>query len=99
MSHEYRNDIDKRNTDKINALVNALPEFVEDFHTHLKARKRSTNTMLSYFYELNVFFNYVAALKHKDNPTEVTLEDLDSLRLTNVEAYISNSEDGIDLFE
>lgn len=97
MSHEYRNDIDKRNTEKINILVNSMPEFVEDFHTHLKARKRSTNTMLSYFYELNVFFNYVATLTHKESSRDVTLADLDKLRLTNIESYMSNSEDGIDL--
>ena len=97
MSHEYRNDIDKKNTEKINTILNSLPEFVEDFYTHLKARKRSTNTMLSYFYELNVFFIYVATLRHRDKPSEVSLADLDSLRLINIESYISNSEDGIDL--
>ena len=97
MSHEYRNAVDIRNTEKINSILNALPEYVEDFYIHLKARKRSTNTMLSYFYELNVFFIYVATLKHKEKPSDVTLEDLDSLRLTNIESYISNSEDGIDL--
>ncbi len=97
MSHEFRNDVDKRNTEKINTILNSLPIFVEDFYTHLKARKRSTNTMLSYFYELNVFFIYVATLKHKDKPSDVTLADLDSLKLTNIESYISNSENGIDL--
>ena len=35
MSHEYRNSLDKKNNAKINAMLDELPVFVEDFYNHL----------------------------------------------------------------
>ena len=46
MSHEYRDQLDIKNNEKINELLNEMPEFVEYFYDHMVAKGRSTNTIL-----------------------------------------------------
>ena len=66
MSNEYRNEQDIKNNTKINELLNDMPEFLEDFHTHLDSRNRSTNTILGYMYEINVFLRFMAVALKKE---------------------------------
>ena len=99
MSNEYRNEQDKKNNKKIKELVDNMPEFMEDFHTHLTSRNRSTNTILGYMYEINVFLRFVATIVKKEKITDIEVTDLDKVRMTHIENYMAKSEDGIDLSE
>ena len=99
MSNEYRNEQNIRNNTKINELLNNMPEFLEDFHTHLDSRNRSTNTILGYMYEINVFLRFMAVVLKKENVKDIQVTDLDKIRMTQIEKYIAESEDGIKLSE
>ena len=97
MSHEYRNQLDIKNNEKINELLNEMPEFVEYFYDHLVARGRSTNTIRGYMYEINVFLRFVQVIVKKDSIKHLEVSDLEKLRQNNIESYIAKSENGMDL--
>ncbi len=98
MSHEYRNKIDIRNNEIIDELLNDMPKFMEDFHTYLLVCKRSTNTIKSYLYEINVYLRFVAtSVCHKEKISDLDVTDLEKVRQTQIEKYISKSEDGSEL--
>ena len=97
MSHEYRNQKDIKNNEKINNLLDEMPDFIEDFYNHLVARDRSTNTILGYMYEINVFLRFVKTVVKKESILDIEVTDLDKVSVTKVESYIAKSEDGIDL--
>ena len=65
MSREYRNEIDEKNYGKINELVNGMPEFIEDYYDYLVSKGRTTNTIKSYMYEVNVFLRFVATVEKR----------------------------------
>ncbi len=77
MSNEYRNTLDEKNTDKINELLNGMPEFIEDYYDSLVAKGRSTNTIKSYLYEVGVFLKFVATIVKKKNINDIYVTDLD----------------------
>ena len=97
MSREYRNEVNIKNNAKINTLLDDMPEFVENFYNHLVAESRSTNTILGYMYEINVFLRFVAAREKKKSITEIEVTDLDNIKLNHIEIYMAKSEDGIEL--
>ena len=98
MSHEYRDKIDIRSNEIIYELLNGMPEFMEDFHSNLLARKRSTNTIKSYLYEINVYLRFVAStVVHKEKITDLEVSDLEKVRQTQLERYVAKSEDGSEL--
>ncbi|MCR5099617.1 MAG: tyrosine-type recombinase/integrase [Lachnospiraceae bacterium] len=97
MSREYRNQTDKKNNEKINEMLLDMPLFVEDFYGHMVAQSRSTNTILSYMYEINVFLRFMVTTLKKESVNDLVVEDLDSIKLKNIEAYMARSEDGIEL--
>lgn len=96
MSNEYRNLRDKKNNDKINELLNTMPEFMEDYYVHLAARNRSTETIKSYLYEANVFLRYVSDLCKKEF-CDLEVADLEKVRMAQIDRYTSLSSDGIAL--
>jgi len=97
MSHEYRNQLDIKNNEKINKLLNEMPEFIEYFYDHMVANGRSTNTILGYMYEINVFLRFVQVIVKKDSVKHLEVSDLEKLRQNNIDKYISKSENGKDL--
>ena len=97
MSHEYRNKLDIRNNEKINRLLDEMPEFIEYFYNSMVSKSRSTNTILGYMYELTVFLRYVQTITKKDSIKEIEVTDLEKLKQHNIEAYMAKSEDGKDL--
>ena len=94
MSHEYRNEVDKRNNDIINELLINMPDFIEEYYDHLVAKGRSTNTIKSYLYEVNVFLRYVATVTKKESVKQIQVTDLDKIKLPQIERYIAVSESG-----
>ena len=97
MSHEYRDQLDIKNNEKINELLNEMPEFVEYFYDHMVAKGRSTNTILGYMYEINVFLRFVQVIAKKESVKQLAVSDLEKLRQNNIESYIAKSENGKNL--
>ncbi len=81
MSHEYRDQLDIKNNEKINELLNDMPEFVEYFYDHMVAKGRSTNTILGYMYEINVFLRFVQVIAKKDSVKHLEVSDLEKFHL------------------
>ena len=94
MSQEYRNELDKKNNAVINELLNGMPDFIDDYYDHLVARGRSTTTIKSYLYEVNVFLRFMATVTKKDSVRDIIVTDLDLIRLPQIEKYIALSESG-----
>lgn len=97
MSHEYRNQLDIKNNEKINELLIDMPIFIEDFHTHLVSKNCSTNTILGYFYEINMFLRFMKTILRKKSIMEIEATDLDKINTITVEKYLAKSENGLDL--
>jgi site-specific recombinase XerD len=97
MSHEYRNQVDIKNQVIIDELLNGMPDFVEDYYASMLAKERSTNTIKSYLYEINVFLRFVAAISHRDNVLDIIVSDLELVQKKDLEKYVARSEDGSSL--
>ena len=97
MSREYRNEQDEKNNVKINELINGMPEFIEPYYDSLVAKGRSTNTIKSYLYEVNVFLRFVATVVKKEKITDIEVTDLDLVDLFKLQKYIAKSEKGAPL--
>lgn len=97
MSNEYRNSIDEKNNDKINELLNGMPEFIQDYYDSLVAKGRSTNTIKSYLYEVGVFLKFVGTIVKKKNINDIYVTDLDKINRKQIEKYVAKSESGAPL--
>ena len=97
MSQEYRNELDKRNNAVIDNLLNDMPDFIEDHYDHLVARGRSTNTIKSYLYEVNVFLRFMTTVTKKESVKQLLVTDLDRIKLQQIEKYVAKSEEGAPL--
>ncbi len=97
MSREYRNEIDEKNYTKINELVNGMPEFIEDYYDYLVSKGRTTNTIKSYIYEVNVFLRFVATVVKKESITDLVVTDLDKVKLEKINTFVARSEAGVTL--
>lgn len=97
MSHEYRNNLDIKNNDIIDELLNNMPEFMEDYYANMVAENRSTNTIKSYLYEINVYLRFVATITKKDKITDLIVTDLEIVQQPQIARYIATTEDGTSL--
>ena len=97
MSHEYRDSLDIRNNEKISKMLDEMPEFVEYFYDSLVAKGRSTNTILGYIYEINVFLRFVQVVVKKPSVKSIEVSDLEKISMHNINSYIAKSEDGKNL--
>ena len=59
MSKEYWNDRETKTIDKINELLNELPDFVSRYETFI-SDTTSVLTRRNYIFDLTIFFDYVA---------------------------------------
>ena len=75
------------NQKKIGAITSNLPEFVYDFFIGIE-NNSSSLTRRNYAMDLNIFFDFLQEILHK-NKTEITLSDLDNLKSTQIEQYLS----------
>ena len=86
----YHEQIDRENILKLRSLTRDLPPFCGDFFRGIEHRT-SSRTRIAYAYDLHVFFDFL----HKENPalakleiTDITLEHLDQLSVTDFEEYM-----------
>ncbi len=87
----YKEQVDRRNIEKIRELQKQLPAFTAEFFRALEIRK-STNTRKNYAYDLGTFFYFL----QQSNPyfaqkdiRKIPLTDLDMIRASDIEEYLS----------
>ncbi len=90
MSESYYKTIDHERTLRLRELFNELPPFARDFFRSVETTT-SALTRLNYAYDLRLFFNYLSTECSKiggKTPTEITIDDLKQLDLTDFEVYV-----------
>ncbi|WP_143322943.1 tyrosine-type recombinase/integrase [Clostridium sp. HBUAS56010] len=99
-SQSYRKQQDKKNDQKVKEIIADLPEFCLDFFIGIEPRT-SSNTRLSYAYDVVRFFSFLGSVLSVE-VKDVTLQQLESLKVQDFENYMSylktkwaNSERGI----
>lgn len=78
-----------KNLDHIDALLEELPYFCEDFLRGIEMRT-STLTRLNYCYDLRIFFDFLVNKKFRQkNIKDLTLEDIEQTTDTDLEIFLS----------
>ena len=85
LSYFEKRDIS--NQKKIGSITANLPDFVYDFFIGIE-NNSSSLTRRNYAMDLNIFFDFLQEILHK-NKSEITLQDLDKLKSTQIEQYLS----------
>ncbi|MDR2047214.1 MAG: tyrosine-type recombinase/integrase [Clostridiales bacterium] len=80
---EKQNDGIKR----LNPLIKELPPFAKEFFVGI-AERTSVLTRLNYAYDLRIFFDFLGREILFKNARAVTLDDLNALTVTDIEAYV-----------
>lgn len=87
---DYFSERDEMNYNKLNAVIDELPEFCEQFFLGIK-QNTSLLTRLNYAYDLRVFFRFLCGnIKIFQDKTPQTLQiaDLDALTTFHLEKYL-----------
>ncbi|MEY8337281.1 tyrosine-type recombinase/integrase [Lachnospiraceae bacterium 62-35] len=86
----YHEQEDIKNIQKLRSMIKALPLFCSDFFRGIEQRT-SSRTRIAYAYDLGVFFDFLKL----ENPylskletSEITLEHLDKLSVSDLEEYM-----------
>ena len=89
-SGDYYTERNLRNVDRIRELMEELPYFCEDFFRGVEQRT-STLTRFNYCYDLRIFFDFLLKkkLRHRKDPHDITLEDLETVTDTDIEIFLS----------
>ena len=88
-SQSYYQERNLKNLDRIDALLEELPPFCEDFLRGVEQRT-STLTRLNYCYDLRIFFDFLVKKKFRGKDVlSITLEDLERVTDTDIEIYLS----------
>lgn len=87
----YFKERDKTIAKRLRAVRDQLPEFCEEFFVGIEPQT-SALTRLNYAYDLRIFFDYllknVRAFKGYEDVYDFTVDDLNKITLTNLEAYM-----------
>ncbi|HIT78042.1 MAG TPA: tyrosine-type recombinase/integrase [Candidatus Limihabitans stercoravium] len=87
---KYTHQRDADNTEKLNSVLEGLPEFCKEYFVGI-AQRTTPLTRLNYAYDLRVFFTYltthVASCKNKD-ARNITLIDIENLSPFDFEYYL-----------
>ena len=85
----YYLERDKKNLQRIYALLEELPPFVEDYFRGIEQRT-SVETRLKYAYDLRIFFDYLVKNRfRKKEVLDLTLEDLEAVTDTDIQIFLS----------
>ena len=86
----YHEQVDIKNIQKLRDMIKSLPLFCPEFFRGIEPRT-SSRTRIAYAYDLGVFFDFLK----KENPvfakldnSQITLEHLDQLTVTDLEEYM-----------
>lgn len=86
----YHQQKDVENVKHLRQLIKELPRFCGDFFRGIEPRT-SSRTRIAYAYDLKVFFDFLVKenpVLHKNGLQDITLEDLDAIRVTDLEEYM-----------
>lgn len=85
----YYQERNLKNLDRIDGLLDELPEYCEDFFRGVEDRT-SVLTRLNYAYDLRIFFDFLSKKRFKSkSPKDITLEDLEQVTDTDIEIFLS----------
>lgn len=87
-SLSYFEKRDMLNQRKMRALSSQLPDFCYDFFIGIESNSSSL-TRMGYARDLNIFFDYLAEILHK-NKADITTKDLDELKSNQIEQFLSH---------
>ena len=88
-SVNYYQERNLHNLERIDALLEELPDYCEDFFRGVETRT-STLTRLNYAYDLRIFYDFLSKRRFKSKaPKEITLEDLEQVTDTDIEIFLS----------
>ena len=86
---DYYRERNVNNLEKIDALLQELPSFCEDFLRGVETRTSSL-TRLNYVYDLRIFFDFLSKKKFRGKDVhEITLEELETVTDTDLEIFLS----------
>ena len=85
----YYQERNLNNLERIDALLEELPPYVEDFLRGVETRT-STLTRMNYCYDLRIYFYFLCERKFRNkHVSDVTLDDLGSVTDTDLEIFLS----------
>ncbi len=85
----YYQDRNVKNLRRIEALLQELPPFVEEYFIGIE-NQTSTLTRLNYAYDLRIFFDFlVCKRRFSDSVPHLTLSDLEKVSATDIEKFLS----------
>lgn len=79
---------DIQNRIKTGKYLDTLPEFCYDFFVGVE-NNTSSLTRYNYAMDFVVFFDYLSEFVFKKSPTEITTQDLDTLKARHIEQFLS----------
>ena len=90
MSDEYRKNLEEKQREKLNELLETLPDFARKFFRSMIIHHNSTNTILSYAYDIKSFFDYMMeqpGFRKKDRLT-LPIQTLEQLNKDDLDEYL-----------
>lgn len=88
MKTNYFLERNKSNLKKISKYINELPEFVINFFIGIE-NYTTPLTRANYAMDLRIFFDYLANYKFQKKPNMITLNDLNTIKSSDLENYLS----------
>ena len=86
---DYYLERDKKNLNRIYALLEELPPFAEDYFRGIEQRT-SVETRLKYAYDLRIFFDFLVKTRYRRKDVlDLTLDDLGAVTETDIEIFLS----------
>lgn len=89
MSSNFYNERNENNLEKIHAICEELPNFVNSFFIGIQLRTSSL-TRLNYAYDIRIFFDFVSKklLKNNVSVCEIVLADLEKITAMDIEIFL-----------
>lgn len=81
---------DERIVESIDKLLEELPPYIHLYKMHKESNETSIKTIQQYLYRYKIFFNWlrIEGIVKVDNIKEISLEDLENLKLSHVNFFI-----------
>ena len=88
MKTNYFLERNKNNLKKISKYIDNLPDYVINFFVGIE-NYTTPLTRANYAMDLRIFFDYLSSYKLGKKPGEITLQDLDKIKSSDLESYLS----------
>lgn len=87
LAQNYRTEIEIQDVKKTETLLKTLPGFVSQYIDSISYRTEP-KTRLEYVKDIQTFFQYLVDVINVSNMSQITCEDLDTLKKADYEAYM-----------